>query len=661
MEEWEEKQESYMNLSKIVNVNGYKKIQIGSEIFEPIMYRSFRPSRETVAQFYSAGCRLMMPMISGLPTALGIPYSLFGEFWLGEGSYDFDAIDAQLDMFINSAPDAFFALMIQLDTRDWYINKNENAVESFRRIRSIAGDEKWRASVCRMIKDVIAHVEEKYPNKLFCIYLAAGGTCEWMTRDTSSPAPPMERELFVKYCAEHGIKDSEFPTYFSPKSGEMFDPVQDAAAVNVWKFRNETVCDALLHFAAAVKAATDRKLLTGAFFGYVAEGTSLNNNHLYFNKLLASKDIDIISAPASYTFRKLKSISAEMPPVDSITLSEKLYFHEIDQITRFAKPDLGSKESTQYFMKFHPSFDTDEDVINYYKREMACAISRRQGFWWFDMFGGWYDDERMLGLFEDMLGIYKRLSAVDTDSAAEIAVVTDLRSAPYNRGMLTGLLCHQRENLGRLGCPVDYYLSEDLLSESFPTERTKLFIFVNLTYPTEAIKNKIDELRKMNKSILFFSAAGYITDEGFDIDSSAALTGASPDMIRQSISEGTAPIENAEPIIINESGERFDAWCARPSISCSKLRRLAKKAGVKIYGDDNLPIYANSSFFAIFSNEKTTASVKLEDTAALSDLFTGERMKKSGEYFEIPLLQNECRMLVRVQGNDDIDCEQNNI
>ena len=51
-----------------------------------------------IPEFYKAGIRLFSVLTTGITSALGVPYSLYGESWIGEGEYDFSKIDNQMDM-----------------------------------------------------------------------------------------------------------------------------------------------------------------------------------------------------------------------------------------------------------------------------------------------------------------------------------------------------------------------------------------------------------------------------------------------------------------------------------------------------------------------------------------------------------------------------------
>ena len=110
--------------------NGMLKIDIDGRLYEPLSFKSFRPNSRNISEFYQAGVRLFSVLSSGIICALGVPYSRFGESWIGDHLYDFSAIDRQMDMFIENAPDAYFAPMFQLDTRPWYLDTHPDDIRA---------------------------------------------------------------------------------------------------------------------------------------------------------------------------------------------------------------------------------------------------------------------------------------------------------------------------------------------------------------------------------------------------------------------------------------------------------------------------------------------------------------------------------------------------
>ena len=83
---------------------GMLKVDIDGRLYPPLSFKSFRPNPTNISEFYRAGVRLFSVLSSGIICALGVPYSRFGESWIGEGRYDFSAIDRQMDMFMENAP-----------------------------------------------------------------------------------------------------------------------------------------------------------------------------------------------------------------------------------------------------------------------------------------------------------------------------------------------------------------------------------------------------------------------------------------------------------------------------------------------------------------------------------------------------------------------------
>ena len=93
--------------SQIVRKNGVNHIAVNGEIIDSLAFKSFRPTKNNVSDFYKAGVRLFHVYCSGLPSGLKIPYSLYGETWFGEGDYRFENLDKQMDFFIENAPEAY--------------------------------------------------------------------------------------------------------------------------------------------------------------------------------------------------------------------------------------------------------------------------------------------------------------------------------------------------------------------------------------------------------------------------------------------------------------------------------------------------------------------------------------------------------------------------
>lgn len=116
----------------------------------------------------------------------------------------------------------------------------------------------------------------------------------------------------------------------------------DANEENVYtarRFHAETVADLLLCFAGEAQGVLQHKKLLGCYFGYLLHlgGEYLyNSGHLAYEKVFLSPDIDMISSPSCYHYRKLEDSSAFMLTQKTLDARGKLYFLEFDHITHIA-------------------------------------------------------------------------------------------------------------------------------------------------------------------------------------------------------------------------------------------------------------------------------------------------------------------------------------
>ena len=77
---------------KLTRHLGRLKVDINGKLYAPLSFKSFRPNPTNISDFYKAGVRLFSVLSSGIINALGVPYSHFGESWIGDGEYDFSTV-----------------------------------------------------------------------------------------------------------------------------------------------------------------------------------------------------------------------------------------------------------------------------------------------------------------------------------------------------------------------------------------------------------------------------------------------------------------------------------------------------------------------------------------------------------------------------------------
>ncbi len=384
--------------SKIVKKYNSIKIEINGKIYEPLSFKSFRPTDRNVSDFYKAGIRLFCVLSTGRESATkGVPYSLFGESWIGDYEYDFSPIDEQLDFFIKNAPDAYFMLMLQIDTRSWWLEKHKEYRDSFWEMSNVAADEKWRDAAAAYLKAAICHVEEKYPDKVYCYFILGGCTTEWFSEKDLESCGDVKLGAYRKYLGDPCAIAPDMEALNAERSVAFVNPAENKNIVSYRKFHNELIADTILYFASAVRSIVGKDRLIGVYFGYVLE---LGGRRLYdtgsiaYEKVFNSNDIDIIASPSAYTWsRRHEGTSAYMITSDTLNANKKLYFLEFDQRT-FLKPvqfDISKNIPGE-----GDKLKTEQATIDVMRRDYMLTLTKGIGIWWFDMFEGWFYSDRLM-------------------------------------------------------------------------------------------------------------------------------------------------------------------------------------------------------------------------------------------------------------------------
>jgi hypothetical protein len=671
--------------AKVTVQNGFTCLSIDGSHLAPVAFRSFRPDPDVISDFYSHGFNLHNIFPSGINCALAnrtIPYSQFGEVWAGEGVYRWDRLKEQVDLFVKNAPDSFFSVNVQLDAPDWYLREHPECADSWDQLIQNAGYRPWRESAARYLCDLIDKLDEWLPGRLYGIFLMAGGTTEWYTRNEEGIARPLpiQTEAFRAWSGDPAAEIPDLTELHRTADGCIRHPAQNAAALRYWRFLNEIVTDCICYFAAIAKKHTGGTKLVGAFTGYI-HGMPLpgvvKSSYNEFPTILRDHNIDCIFCPASYRFRKLHDTSAFRVPIDSYALYDKLYFHEIDSTTHLTHDHPIARLHSKNDGPFHSLRDT----AACFRREVGMTMAKGQAYWWFDMFTGWYDDPDTMAELDNLRRLTELQLTRVRQPVSEICIITDLESNYYlgtekhffDSSSSYPMTEAQAPALNRCGMPWDSYLTDDLLTDAFDSSRYKLFYFPNLFKPTRPVLDKINQLRAAGKSILFAHAPGYISDAGFTLEQMQELTGlklvkadencrnsttpgglswdmpVSPRFCAQDADETWAAFEDgssALAISYRPDGQGFDAFCAGVPIPQELLRKLAIHAGCFQYIDTYDPVYACSTLMTVFCHEPGMRLLSWPQPARIREYFSGETYDIGPEGVRVPFAADETKVFL---------------
>ncbi len=679
--------------AELFHENGVAKVRVNGEVIPSVSFRSFWPQPGITKAFGDGGIRFMNVYPSGILCTLDVPYSQFGEYWLGEGKYDWDVLRAQMDQFIENAPNAYLSLMLQLDTRDWFLKEHPECQNSFLSLPEAAGYRPWRDAALRCLRDTLTFLDREYPEKIYCVYVAGGSTCEWINR-SHMVYDPVKEKAFQQWC---GDPSRRLPTLEEFEQGEhgMILGEKDRNVIDYWHFLADLVSGTLLEFAHAVKEYNPG-LLVGVFNGYILTHGDLLSDSCHagmVKRVYSSPDVDLIFSPASYSMRGLESVSQSQLPMSSVALHGKMYYHEIDNTTYPSNSNPYAQVLQQYAHRRHKDL---RESIMYARRESAVSFAAKGTYWWFDMFGGWYDDETLQKELLSIGAAQERLYAHPVRSIAQVAYLMDEESLMHvtRHCVLNGLMTQaQMEPLGRIGCQVDYYAAEDILDPDFDRAQYKLYIFPNLIAPTPAMRRAVQELRESGASIMFVYAPGIIKDGRFAPEAMEELTG-----IRLKVSgqeklgytlavdgpfnddgmgrvfggkmngvgtfvagdeaeeyvQGRGLVSKEQQFIVKpRNGQRggFDAWIAQGVIPDFVLRPLAKAAGCRLVTEEGLPVHANSRMLSLFDHEGGTHTVRAPwEDGTIEEMYTGEKHAlRAGGEVTLTFEKDECKCFIHLE------------
>lgn len=660
-------------VSKVIRHNGILKIDIDGKLYSPLSFKSFRPNPKNVSEFYGAGIRLFSVLSSGIISATGVPYSLYGESWIGEGEYDFSKIDNQMDMFIENAPDAYFAPMLQLDTRGWYLEKHPEVPNSFTHLSQIACDETWKKAAADYMKAAIEHIEEKYGDRVYGYFLLGGTTTEWFSDRDYEASHPIKENGFKKWCNDENAALPSLDRF--NMRGETFLTESENDVYKARKFHSDTIADLILYFTGEAQSILKHKKLLGLYYGYLFElgGERLYNaGSLGYEKVFLSDDIDMISSPSAYEYRGQKDPSAFMLTKETLDAHNKLYFLEFDHITHVAPEEVNEpceKDDQNRLIVKIPGFankcKNETESLNLMYRDFVLCNANSAALWWFDMFDGWFRSEKMMEAVKHMVQINKYLSQFETTSVAEIAVFAEGESMYRTRKterLATLSLSHIRRTLAECGAAYDLYSISDLNLDK--VNDYKLYVFVNQYDITEENKRIITEkCKKAGKTILWIYAPDYAQDGKTNVKNICDVTGINAVKSKESHGgivyngkitnyEVAAPyfsIEDADAkplsyfedgavaVAYKETDEARSVYASTVNIPSSLLREIARLSGVHIYSESgNVYAYPNSTVIGVFNATDEDAQINLTEDGKYEDLIEGLTYESKDKTLVLP-------------------------
>ena len=420
-------------------VNGLPTITVNGEPIAQMAYITYCLERNCYSDFTKIGVKLYSVNLnfSEMPINERAPVLIFQKGIFESGTPNFEIVNHNFNQILEACPDAYIFPRINMNlSESWEKSHPSELCEkgfNERKRFSYASDI-WAEDVKRNLTSLVNYIENsKYKDRVIGYQLAAGNTEEWLAIDPQSGYGTRAKEKFLKYCGDNNC----------PKTPE-----------NYYNFMSELVADRINSFAAEVKLLTNQKKLVGAFYGYsLFVGREQCHNALY--KILNCDSVDFLCSPVSYAEGRAIGIDPyPMIPTASLRLHQKLYFSENDIRTHLSKP-----------IHDHPNYTLpvwygkEKNIsIEQLKLSFCRALLYGYGMWWFDMWGGWYDDPNYMALMEKMRELCQ--NGMDTPDA-EVAVFIDEKAITKGAPGGVPMTIKAVRELGLCGAPYDAYLMGD--------------------------------------------------------------------------------------------------------------------------------------------------------------------------------------------------------
>lgn len=589
-------------------------------------YRSFLPEFDAMKRFAAAGVRTICFFPGNTTNSLGQPYAQYPSIWNWFDRYEFSSLDQQIADLKKAVPEAEFICMIDLNSPEWLSRQLSLAHESgdsFTHLTEALANPRWKEATLHYLRAFLEYAEAHYADSIQAYVLACGHTDEWFDHNGELCGLHKQRAC-NDWRAAHGLAPAEPPSALKMNTpdydGLLFDPAVSSGVIEYRRFCSELVGNTICEFAAEARKLIRPEAEIGVFYGYVVTRLgAAESGHLAYEQVLKSPDIDFMISPGSYGDRAMGGGGGWLGCSGSEKLAGKIHMHECDQRTHTHNRDL-----TPYVSLHVPHWENTEEDVAGIKREFSLALLKRSSLWWFDMWGGFYQEPVLFENFRLMKEIYDSRIRLTSRNVEEVAMIVDPdalayfdQRSPRQRDFQPDI----RKKLNRLGAPFETWCLRDV--PSIPNlHEIKFFIFAT---PWEITPEKAELLNRYvlnhDRTVLWFYAPGISDGKSFDESRIRHWTG-------------------ADPHVSGLSVQRMNGWTSAflrnpVELTPATLKSLAKSAGVHLYSDAEIPVYADDRFLALHSKEGGEMTIRLpRRVTKITELFSGKLAAENVSEFQ---------------------------
>jgi hypothetical protein len=219
--------------------------------------------------------------------------------WQGGDAFDYSHLDEAAAMILEHIPDAWLIPRIAATAPAWWLRENPDQVallstgesegngtgcgaawsDDPRKTTVSQASDRWQADCEFALGKLVEHIDgSSWGHR--CIGLQPnGGVNEWFVGHGHvwTDYSDLALTAFRSWLAEQGEADAataHIPTPEQLQTGSWAgwnDPAQDRSNERWWRFYHSLNARRMLETNAAVKRASDNRLLVGGFYGYIGD------------------------------------------------------------------------------------------------------------------------------------------------------------------------------------------------------------------------------------------------------------------------------------------------------------------------------------------------------------------------------------------------------
>ncbi len=456
--------------------NGRPYISIDGNLHYPLAYTTYFEECGEFSDFIKSDYKMFFVNVSftDLPINNVSAFSPFKTGVFEKSEPDYKEFDGVVGGILAECPDALIFPRINIAMpRKWIADNTDECVLTSSGMREALWSKRFLDDGAKLLEKLVSHIRSSdYSNRIAGYQVCGGTTQEWMHHDM---AGSFSEKGFRQFCI--WMKEKYGKTHVPViTKDDLFKPGFNETVSRYGEFCCETAAAAVEHFCKTLKSLINNEQIVGAFYGYNAfvNDTLLGLSGL--RHIIDSPYIDFFSSPCCYDCNRELGIDwGDMIAEKSLKLHNKLYFVECDIRTSLTK---GMQESRpgwytgDYFKLVDDNGnktvwsgpDTLELSVSAIRKAFAHQLTKSSGIWWFDMWGGWYHNEKIMLELSEMRNIAENSKAnADAYPSADTVVFID-EKAYFNNPRCSDC-CNSVNNIrvamGNTGIPFDLCMTED--------------------------------------------------------------------------------------------------------------------------------------------------------------------------------------------------------